>query len=67
LHLEVPQVKFRDISAGQTGQSSATIRRRVAAARTRRQARFAGKKSVTCDARMGPPELKSCCALVDST
>jgi len=39
LHIEVPQVKFRDISAGQTGGTSAVIRGRVVAARQRQQAR----------------------------
>jgi magnesium chelatase family protein len=67
LHVEVPQVKFREISAEQTGESSAEIRKRVVAARQRQQARFASKKSVTCNARMGPRELKSCCALEEST
>ncbi|HXR08567.1 MAG TPA: ATP-binding protein [Candidatus Acidoferrum sp.] len=67
LHVEVPQVKFRDISAEQTGESSAEIRKRVVAARQRQQARFANKKSVTCNARMGPRELKSYCALEEAT
>ncbi len=67
LHVEVPQVKFREISAEQTGECSAEIRKRVVDARQRQQARFAGKKSVTCNARMGPRELKSYCALEESS
>jgi len=39
----------------------------VVAARQRQQARFANKKSVTCNARMGPRELKSYCALEEAT
>jgi hypothetical protein len=67
LHIEVPQVKFRDISAEQTGETSATIRKRVVAARQRQQARFARKPAITCNARMGPRELKSYCALDETT
>src|SRR5208282_3139348 len=47
LHIEVPSVKFRDISAEQTGETSAVIRDRVAAARQRQQARFARKPAIT--------------------
>jgi magnesium chelatase family protein len=67
LHIEVPQVKFHDISAEQTGETSAAIRKRVVAARQRQQARFARKPAITCNARMGPRELKSYCALEETT
>src|ERR1035438_6946977 len=63
LHVEVPQVKFRDISSERTGEDSATIRGRVVAARQKQQERFAHKRTITCNARMGPRELKSYCAL----
>ena len=59
LHVEVPQVKFREISSERTGETSAAIRERVVAARQRQQARFAHKPAITCNARMGPRELKS--------
>jgi magnesium chelatase family protein len=67
LHVEVPQVKFREISSERTGEDSATIRERVVAARKRQQARFANKRAVTCNARMGPRELKSYCVLDEAT
>jgi magnesium chelatase family protein len=67
LHVEVPQVKFRDISSERTGEDSATIRQRVVAARQKQQERFAHKRTITCNARMGPRELKSYCALDQST
>jgi magnesium chelatase family protein len=67
LHVEVPQVKFRDISAERTGEDSATIRGRVVDARKRQQERFAHKRTITCNARMGPRELKSYCALDEAT
>jgi len=67
LHVEVPQVKFREISGDRTGETSADIRQRVVAARKRQQKRFAHKPKITCNARMGTKELKDFCALDDST
>ena len=67
LHIEVPQVKFREMSAAQTGDTSAQIRERVVAARKLQTARFAHKPKVTCNARMGARELKSFCELDEST
>jgi len=67
IHVEVPAVKFREISAERTGETSAQIRERVVAARRRQQERFTGKKSMTCNARMGTRELKAYCALDEST
>jgi magnesium chelatase family protein len=65
LHVEVPQVKFREISGDTPAESSASIRARVIAARQMQQARFASKKAITCNARMGTRELKAYCALDD--
>jgi magnesium chelatase family protein len=67
LHIEVPAVKFREISAERTGESSAQIRERVVAARKRQQRRFHGRKHITCNARMGPKELKQFCAIDEAT
>ena len=67
LHIEVPAVKFRDITAEKTGETSAQIRERVVAARQRQQKRFAAKPKITCNARMGSRELKTYCAIDEST
>jgi len=67
LHVEVPAVPFRDMTASTPGESSATIRDRVVAARQRQQARFAHRPRVACNARMQPRDLKACCALDEST
>jgi magnesium chelatase family protein len=66
LHVEVPQVKFREMSGEQSGESSAQIRERVVTARKRQQARFTGSR-ITCNARMGTRELKKFCTLDDAT
>lgn len=62
LHVEVPQVKFREMSGERTGDTSAQIRERVIAARERQHARFNGTR-ISCNARMGTRELKKFCAL----
>src|SRR6266540_1438773 len=67
LHVEVPAVKFREITAERTGENSAQIRERVVAARLRQHERFKGRPRVTCNARMGTRELKACCALDEAT
>ena len=67
LHVEVPSVKFREITAEGTGETSAVIRQRVVAARERQQRRFASRPRITCNARMGTRELKAFCALDPAT
>src|SRR5580698_5956421 len=67
LHIEVPQVKFREMSSAPPGETSAQIRERVIAARKLQHARFAGKKHITCNARMGSRELKTFCELDEPT
>jgi len=67
LHIEVPQVKFRDMAGEKTGETSAEIRARVIAARLIQQTRFAHKPKITCNARMGSKELKQFCVLDEPT
>jgi magnesium chelatase family protein len=67
LHIEVPQVKFREITSDRAGESSAQIRERVVLARQRQLERFKHKPKITCNARMGTRELKAFCAIDDAT
>jgi magnesium chelatase family protein len=67
IHVEVPQVKFREIAGDRTGETSAEIRERVVAARRRQQDRFKNRPKVNCNAHMGPKELKEHCALDEQT
>ena len=63
IHVEVPSVSFRELSASnETGESSATIRQRVVAAREIQLRRFR-KSRHTCNAAMGPREVKNHCRL----
>jgi len=67
LHIEVPPVKFREITGEHPGESSAQIRERVVAARQRQQERFQDRPKITCNARMGSRELKRYCQLDEAT
>jgi magnesium chelatase family protein len=67
LHIEVPAVEYRDISSERTEENSATIRERVMQARERQQRRFAKDKKTTCNARMGPRQIKTHCKLSDES
>jgi magnesium chelatase family protein len=65
LHIEVPQVKFHEISETGNGEPSSAIRERVVTARKKQQARFRDKPKITCNARMGTRELKQHCDLTE--
>src|SRR5438309_8074161 len=67
IHVEVPAVKFREITAERTGETSAQIRERVVAARRRQQERFGSKRNLTWNEGMGTRELKAYCALDEAT
>jgi predicted ATPase with chaperone activity len=59
IHVEVPAVRFQEITAERTGEASAQIRDRVVAARRRQQERFKDQKNITCNARMRQSECAS--------
>src|SRR5688572_30690670 len=67
LHVEVPAVKFREITSERVGETSAMIRARVVAARQRQLARFAHRPRVSCNARMGSKDIKAFCGLDDAS
>ncbi len=66
IHVEVPAVKFREMSEAKTGETSAAIRDRVIAARQRQIERFRGRP-ISCNARMGSRDLKEHCRLDETT
>jgi len=67
LHIEVPSVKFKDITSVRNGEPSVDIRTRVVAARRRQHDRFRGRSRTSCNARMSNREIKANCALDDAT
>jgi magnesium chelatase family protein len=62
IHIEVPRLKTEDLTSKTVGESSATIRTRVCAARERQHARFAGSK-IHCNAQMTSRHIKAFCRL----
>jgi len=65
LHVEVPQVRFQEITANRDGEPSASIRDRVIAARQLQEQRFDGRVHVTCNARMQARDIKQYSQLAD--
>ncbi len=62
LHVEVPRVKFEKLSSDAIGESSATIRDRVEAARNIQTNRFGGT-TIHCNSEMRNAEIKEYCKL----
>ncbi len=67
MHIEVPQVKFREMANLKPGETSAAIRERVMKARALQHQRFADKPKISCNARMGSRELKAYCQMDEAT
>ncbi len=62
IHIEVPQVNFRELSDTEQAESSEEIRKRVNAARSIQQKRFEGT-GITCNAKMTPAMTRRYCPL----
>ncbi len=60
IHVEVPRVDYEKLADKRQVETSAIIRARVQAARERQLQRFTGSK-LTCNAEMGPAEVRDCC------
>lgn len=67
LHVDVPPVRVEDIDRAEPGESSATLRQRVNAARRLQTLRFSDTDSVYCNAQMGSKLLKKHCPLDDNS
>ena len=57
IHIEVPRVDYEKLADKRQVENSATIRARVQAAQERQLRRFTGTK-LTCNAEMGPSEVR---------
>jgi magnesium chelatase family protein len=60
IHIEVPRVDYEKLADKRQVENSTTIRQRVQAARERQLQRF-GEKPMTCNAEMGPSEVRDYC------
>lgn len=61
LHLEVPAVRYRELSDPCAAEPSEAVRERVARARERQAARFTGRAGLHANAHMRPRELREFC------
>ncbi len=62
IHIQVPRVDYTKLAGDRLGETSATIRARVEAARERQRRRFAGT-SLQCNGDMGPAEVREYCGV----
>jgi magnesium chelatase family protein len=63
IHIEVPAVKFKELSGKPTGEPSKAVRERVNAARRVQLDRFKGEKSIFCNAHMETKEIHKYCPI----
>lgn len=66
IHVEVPRVEFEKLTSDRLGEPSELIQKRVQAARDIQRQRF-GSSSLTCNADMGPSEVRKFCALDETS
>jgi len=63
IHVEVPTVKYTELSSKRMGENSGTIRQRVIEAYAVQAQRFVKKKGVFCNADMESKEIKEYCQI----
>ena len=63
LHLEVPSVRFNEMTQIAGGETSATIKKRVDRARQVQVQRYRRHKRIHCNGQMGAREIKKFCQL----
>jgi magnesium chelatase family protein len=63
MHIDVPAVRYRELSAERGGEPSAAIRERCARARVVQRDRFATRPGIFANAHMAPRDIRVHCAL----
>jgi magnesium chelatase family protein len=63
IHVEVPAVKYQELSSERVGESSETVRDRVLRARQIQIDRFKGSKNLFKNADMGSKDIRKFCKL----
>lgn len=67
IHIEVPAVKFKELTSKSSGEPSEMIRERVISARVIQSKRFVGRKMIYKNADMGSKEIAEYCRLDSSS
>jgi magnesium chelatase family protein len=65
IHVEVPAVKYEELSSKRMGESSSSIRERIVNARQIQSNRFAGRPGLFSNADMESRQIKEFCAISD--
>ncbi len=63
VHIEVPAVNYRELTAERGGEPSAEVRERCARARLRQRERFQGRPGIFANAHMAPRDIRAHCQL----
>src|SRR5271163_2985496 len=63
IHIEVPAVKYKELRAPASSETSASVRERVIAARERQLARYAGENKTFANAQMLPKMVRKHCVI----
>jgi len=63
IHIEVPAVKYKELSSENKSETSAEIRKRVIDGRKIQLKRFTGMKNIFCNGDMGTKEIRQFCSL----
>ncbi len=66
IQIEVPAIRYRELSSDETGENSAAIRARVEAARHVQRARYDGSQ-IHCNAQLAPGSMREVCAVGDES
>ncbi len=66
IHIEVPRLSSDELMSKRTGESSASVRRRVVAARERQRERMS-EMGITCNAGMGSKAMREFCDMDSGT
>jgi len=61
IHIEVPAVKYKELSSERTGEPSENIRERVQKSRLAQNKRFEKEKDIFCNAHMQSNEIRKYC------
>ncbi|MEW6556137.1 MAG: YifB family Mg chelatase-like AAA ATPase [Elusimicrobiota bacterium] len=67
LHIDVPSVKFEELSDTMAADSSADIRKRIVKARQIQKERFKTEKNIYCNAHMESKQIKFYCEIGDES
>ena len=63
IHIEVPAVKYKELSAKESGEPSEVIRNRVMKAREMQQERFRKRPNIFCNAHMESKDIRVFCQI----